>query len=95
MTKTQHIEFAFPVHRHNSDVLGGEQYLFKFDNGLGASVVRHRGSYGNELGLWELAAIAWNNDIEWDFFHNDFYEDVKGWLNELDVEQHLRSIAAF
>lgn len=89
------IEFAFPAYRYNSDVLGGVQYLFKFDNGLGASVIRHRGSYGNELGLWELAAIVWDNDIEWDFYHNDFYEDVKGWLTEDDVDDHLHQIASY
>jgi hypothetical protein len=32
-----------------------EQLIFKFPNGRGVSVVRYRGSYGYERGLYELA----------------------------------------
>lgn len=33
--------------------LDGSQIIFKFPNSYGASVVRHRGSYGSEKGLFE------------------------------------------
>lgn len=36
-------------------ILGGVRYRFKFDNGYGASVICHMGSYGGKDGLWELA----------------------------------------
>ena len=35
----------------------GHQYIFRFPNNYGASVVRNRGSYGNEQDLWEMALI--------------------------------------
>ena len=35
----------------------GIQRIYKFDNGYGASVVKHKYSYGGDKGLWELAVI--------------------------------------
>lgn len=41
------------------EVLNGEQYLFRFGNGYGASVIRHDLSIGREKNLWELMVIKW------------------------------------
>lgn len=35
----------------------GVQYVFKFENGYGASVIKHLGSYGYEDDLWELGLL--------------------------------------
>jgi len=58
-------------------MLGGIQYNFKFDNGFGASVVRHSGSYGNQEGKWELAVLDKNDDLT---YTTPITSDVLGWL---------------
>ena len=40
---------------------GGVQTIVFFDNGYGASVVKHRFSYGNKGVLFEIAVIITNN----------------------------------
>lgn len=39
-------------------LVGGVQKIYKFENGYGASVVRHMGSYGSDEGLWELGVMV-------------------------------------
>ena len=46
--KKQH----YPIYTQEKN--GGIQRFFKFNNGYGASVIRHDSSYGSEKGLWEL-----------------------------------------
>lgn len=71
---------------------GGVQKIYFFDNGYGASVVRHSFSYGNELGLWELAVI--HGDISnWDLtFGTTITNDVLGYLTLDDVDKILNKI---
>ena len=38
------------------------QYIYRFPNGYGASIVKHPGSYGHALDLWELAVTTWGDD---------------------------------
>lgn len=72
-------------------VQGGIQHIFKFDNGYGASVIRHEGSYGYHSGLWEVA--PWDSDqkfigqslLEW-------CDDVEGYLPWQDVEKILEEV---
>lgn len=54
-----------------------------FDNGYGASVVRHTFSYGNEDGLYELAILK-DDDLD---FSNPITNDVIGYLTEEDVTE--------
>ena len=35
----------------------GIRHIYKFDNGYGASVIKHDYSYGGRDGLWELAVL--------------------------------------
>ena len=38
------------------------QYIYRFPNGYGASVVKHSGSYGHALDLWELSVTTWDDN---------------------------------
>jgi hypothetical protein len=72
----------------------GVQKLYRFDNGYGASVVRHGFSYGGTEGLWELAVIQYRNESE-DFFlvyDTPITSDVIGDLTEDDVDDLLNKI---
>lgn len=74
---------------HNS-LLGGDQYRFSFDNGYGASVVRHGMSYGRENGLWELAVLKGERIT----YTTPLTDDVIGNLSEVEVAETLKAIEA-
>ena len=72
----------------------GEQKLYRFENGFGASVVRGPYTYGGSTGLWELAVIVWDgNDYELTY-DTPVTSDVLGYLDESDVDRHLAEIEA-
>ena len=61
-----------------------------FENGYGASVVRHEYSYGGKDGLYELAVLDTEGEIHYD---NSVAEgDVHGYLNEEGVTVLLKRI---
>lgn len=66
----------------------GIRYRFYFDNGYGASVLRHMYSYGFDDGLWELAVLA--GDIL--CYDTEITNDVIGYLTEEEVEKLLNRI---
>ena len=72
------------------------QYIFRFDNGYGASVVKGFGTYGYEQDLWELALITFNENNSWSVEYTDripvLSDDVVGWLNETEVLELLDEI---
>ena len=39
------------------------QYIYRFPNGYGASVVKFSTSEGHALDLWELAVTTWTDDV--------------------------------
>lgn len=77
----------------------GIQYLFKFPNFYGASVIKHYGSFGNRNDFWELAVIYFdedNNDngneifsISYDTPITDY---VLGYLTDEEVRNYLKQI---
>ena len=73
------------------ELWGGVRRKYTFDNGYGASVVRHRYSYGADEGLWELAVIGPDGHLVYD---TPITEDVEGHLTEEDVDALLERIAA-
>ena len=73
-----------------NSLLGGVQWVFRFVNGYGASVVRHSGSYGSAQGLWELAVRDSNDRLTYD---TPITDDVLGRLTEQDVASALSAIA--
>jgi len=74
---------------------GGTQRLYRFDNNLGASVVRHNFSYGNEQGNWELAVIEFHGEADDDWtitYDTPITNDVLGNLTEAEVNETLEQI---
>lgn len=94
-----------PTETKEHPVGSGQQRIYRFDNGYGASAVRFTfntghiglsgltvGSYGADQGLWELAVIRFTGD-EWDItYDTPITDDVIGWLGEEQVQDYLRQI---
>ena len=73
----------------------GVQYVFRFDNGYGASVVKHFGSYGRDEDLWELAVVEFPRDGSETYYlcySTAITDDVMGWLNDERVREILNEI---
>lgn len=80
---------------YTSQVNGGRQAVYRFPNGLGASVVQHSFSYGQEQGLWELAVIRFDGEAsdKWHItYDTPVTDDVLGRLSEEDVVAALAAI---
>jgi hypothetical protein len=77
----------------------GTQYIAKFPNNYGASIVQHSFSYGGKQGLWELAVIQYaegETDI-YNFkltYKTPITQDVLGYLEEIEVNEVLDQIEA-
>ena len=86
-----------PVSSHSNDFkslpsnnrLDGIQYLAKFPNGYGASIIMNQFSYGARKGLWELAVLDDEGDL---CFDTPITDDVLGYLTEDDVNEILDRI---
>ncbi|MEZ7525903.1 hypothetical protein [Burkholderia vietnamiensis] len=75
-------------------LMGGEQKLYRFENGFGASVVRHEFSYGSDDGRWELAVIKFDGDDWYIEYGTEITDDVIGHLDWDEVEDLLSRINA-
>lgn len=65
---------------------GGVSNVFKFENNYGASVVKHRWSYGSHNDLWELAVICFDETGKWDLnYDTEITDDVVGFLTDDEV----------
>lgn len=74
-------------------IFDGVQYLFKFPNNYGASVIKHTGSYGSSRDLWELAVIYFDDYGDWDLtYDTEITDDVEGYLTDQDVLNLLKKI---
>ena len=67
----------------------GIQYIFKFDNGYGASVIKHYGSYGYDADLWEMAVLDSYGEL---CYNTPITNDVLGYLTEEEVRETLKKI---
>lgn len=72
-----------------NDHYGGIQKVYKFPNGYGASVIRHKGSYGFAKGLWELAVLDRAGDL---CYSTPITDDVIGHLTNEEVNLKLNEI---
>ena len=82
----EYIIKPFEINVHHN----GIQRRYQFDNGYGASVVRHDASYGNRRGLWELAVTDSVGNILYD---TPITGDVLGHLTDEEVEVKLMEIS--
>jgi len=73
----------------NNNVNGGTQRIYKFPNGYGASVIRHKGSYGFKSGLWELAVLDSSGAL---CYSTPITNDVIGHLTDEEVILKLNEI---
>jgi hypothetical protein len=68
--------------------MGGIQKVYSFPNGYGASVIKHKGSYGGNIGLWEVAVLK-EGELCYD---TKITNDVIGHLNDPEVDRILTQI---
>lgn len=71
--------------------LGGVQVRVTFENGYGASVIQFPGSRGGTDGLWELAVLGRDGDLN---YETPITSDTVGWLDDPQVLDYLRNISA-
>jgi hypothetical protein len=63
-----------------------------FENGYGVSVVRFRGSYGYDQGLYEVAVLKGTEDDYELCYDTVLTEDVLGYQSEEEVEVLLYEV---
>lgn len=73
--------------KHNE--LNGIVSRITFDNGYGASVVKHEFSYGGKDGLYELAVLDKDGELCYD---TSVTNDVIGYLRPEDVTDVMKKI---
>jgi len=78
------------IEKFDMPELNGYQLIYKFDNGYGASVVKHDMSYGGKKGLYEIAVLDNEGDLCYD---TPITNDTIGHLTLGDVEQYLAEIS--
>ena len=60
-----------------------------FENGYGASVVRHEYSYGGKDGLYEVAVLDSDGELT---YSTPVTDDVIGYLRDIDVTDVMEKI---
>ncbi len=78
-------DLQFKQHRE----LNGVVARIFFDNGYGASVVKHQYSYGGDRGLYELAVLDKDGNLCYD---TPVTNDVIGYLRPQDVTDVMEKI---
>jgi hypothetical protein len=84
---------------YTAEIHNGDQRVYRFPNGWGASVVRHEFSHGGDDGLWELAVITWDGKGDgrenWEItYATPITSDVLGYLTIGKVNDLLDQIRA-
>ena len=70
---------------------GGWQKIFRFDNGYGASLVRHAYSYGTEMAVLKFKSES-NLDFEL-VYDTPVTDDVLGHLSPSEIDEYLEDIS--
>lgn len=69
--------------------MGGVYCRIQFENGWGASIVKHQYSYGGPRGLYELAVLGSDGELS---YESPITNDVLGYLSEDDVARYVNEI---
>lgn len=78
------------VEKFEMPEVDGYQLVYKFDNGYGASVVKHDFSYGGKDGRYEVAVLDNEGVMCYD---TPITNDVIGYLNMSEVDKILVNIS--
>ena len=73
---------------------GNKQWIYRFGNGYGASVVQGAYTYGGSVGLFELAVLTFDGDEHHLTYATPITDDVIGHLSVEEVAALLVQIAA-
>ena len=79
-------------YKRKYEIYNGIGYEYQFDNGYGASVIKHDGSYGGKQGLYEIAVLDSGGDL---CYSTPITDDVIGFATEdkvLDTLQKIKSL---
>ena len=69
--------------------MGGVYCSIQFENGYGASIVKHQYSYGGKIGLYEIAVLDSEGNIT---YETPITTDVIGYLRPEDVTDVIEKI---
>lgn len=71
----------------------GVQVIIFFENNYGASIIKHRFSYGSHEGLFEIAVLKGNIN-SWDIcYDTPITSDVLGYQTSEDINNVLEKIS--
>ncbi len=82
-------DFKYPYQRSWVKIAKNDQWIFKFDNGFGASVIRGPDSYGGSEGLFELGVLGIDGHLT---YETPITNDVIGHLTVDAVNEFLDRI---
>lgn len=89
-TGTLQMKGGCMVEKTDLPEVNGYQLEYKFDNGYGASVIKHDHSYGGKDGKYELAVLDKDGSLCYD---TPITEDVIGHLTMGEVDKILVEIS--
>jgi hypothetical protein len=73
------------------EIYGGWQKIFRFDNGYGASLIRHSFSYGDEMAVLQFYSES-NTDYKL-VYNTPITDDVLGGLSPSEIDEYLEDIS--
>ena len=76
-------------YKRKYDMFNGHGYIYEFENGYGASVIKHDASYGGKMGLYEIAVLDSTGDL---CYSTPITDDVVGHATEETVLDTLHRI---
>ena len=80
----------FKLHFTETQIPFGIQAVHRFENGYGVSVIRNNFSMGATLGLFEIALLSKDGEIQYD--QQPLPAGVLGWLKMYEVQDIMSNI---